>query len=278
MTTGQKISEKLKTKSEKWTTSLLIYYCISTIVYSSKSITIHYSLFTEFSSLLCSNIPFISLIIRMYEKEKKVIRFSMIILFLSLMIVYVIWYQIKGNTLQKQIIEEYTQEQQTTLYTPPQDIDEDTQEQYTIEENNNDEEIRTETTITEHMTGRENIKVLSGTSIFYGKVDIIEKLGIKHQYALMDGTGTRFIYLWNPSYDFASIARALKGSIYTMTTEKEILENKLFGNKVVFINLPEYKEKEVIMLIYRRDGIRMIQIAFDIYHQSKSYLKSLFID
>lgn len=86
------------------------------------------------------------------------------------------------------------------------------------------------------------------------------------------------MYLGTPSYDFASIARALQGSIYTLATEQDILQNKLFGNKVAFINLPEYKDKQVLMLIYLNDGIRLIQIEYNLYHKSKAHLKSLFID
>jgi len=106
------------------------------------------------------------------------------------------------------------------------------------------------------------IKLLSGTSIYYGSIAVIEKLGIKYQYALADETGTWFIYLGTPSYDFASIARALKGNLYTMATEQELIQNKLFGNKVVFINLPEYKDKQVLMLFYLSDGIRLVQMDY----------------
>lgn len=122
------------------------------------------------------------------------------------------------------------------------------------------------------------IKLLSGTSIYYGTIAVIEKLGIKYQYALADEKGIRYIYLGTPSYDFASIVRALKGSLFTLATEQDIIENKLFGNKVVFINLPEYKDKQVLMLIYMDDGIRLVQVEYSLYHKSKAYLKSLFID
>ena len=122
------------------------------------------------------------------------------------------------------------------------------------------------------------IKMLSGTSIYYWSIAIIEKLWIKYQYALTDDKGIWYIYLGTPSYDFASIARALKGSLYTVATEQDLLQNKLFGNKVVYINLPEYKDKQVVMLVYLKDGIRLIQMDVALYHKSKSYLKSLFID
>ncbi|HMS91450.1 MAG TPA: hypothetical protein PKC87_04475, partial [Candidatus Absconditabacterales bacterium] len=68
------------------------------------------------------------------------------------------------------------------------------------------------------------------------------------------------------------------GNLYTLTTEQDIIQNKLFGNKVVFINLPEYKDKQVLMLLYLDDGIWLVQMEYSLYHKSKSYLKSLFID
>jgi hypothetical protein len=128
------------------------------------------------------------------------------------------------------------------------------------------------------MNKNTTIKLLSGTSIYYWSIAVIEKLWIKYQYALADEQWIWFIYLWTPSYDFASIARALKGSLYTVATEQDLLQNKLFGNKVVFINLPEYKDKQVLMLVYMNDGIRLIQMEYSLYHKSKAYLKSLFTD
>ena len=49
--------------------------------------------------------------------------------------------------------------------------------------------------------------------------------------------------------DLASITKLLGGTIYVMNTEKEILENKLFGTKVTFINIPEYKNKTVLFMV-----------------------------
>ena len=95
---------------------------------------------------------------------------------------------------------------------------------------------------------------------------------------MADEKGIRYIYLGTPSYDFASIARALKGSLYTVATEQDLLQNKLFGNKVIYINLPEYKDKQVVMLVYLKSGIWLIQMEYSLYHKSKAYIKSLFTD
>ncbi|MBU0626710.1 hypothetical protein KKG31_00455 [Patescibacteria group bacterium] len=63
-----------------------------------------------------------------------------------------------------------------------------------------------------------------------------------------------------------------------MTTEEELATNKLFGDKVVYINIPEYKEKIVLMLVYIDEELWLLQIDYKIYHSSKTYIKSLFID
>lgn len=204
------------------------------------------------------------------------------LLFLALMIVYIVWYQVKWNELKKALTnEEWTWKQIVTIVAKTgteyiEEIPEYTWENLSWVTITWTTEVVSETWI--ESTKTNNIHMLSWTNMYYGKIDIIEKLGIKYQYALIDSTWTWFIYLGTPSYDFASIARALDGSIYTMATEQELIENKLFGTKVVFINIPEYKDKQVIMLIYTKDGIWLIQIDYTLYHKSKTYLKSLFID
>lgn len=210
------------------------------------------------------------------------------------MIVYIVWYQIKGEVLsvsQEQkdywtgvpiITMQQTEQGEKTTEIDDDDIVISTGITSSVVSSTTGttpttgiSQTKTETNTT---TWQDRIKLLSGTSLYYGKIDIIDKLGIKHKYALTDSSGVRYIYLGTPSYDFVSIARALKGNIYTMSTEQEIIENKLFGQKVVFINLPEYKEKQVLMLIYLPDGIRLIQIEYAMYHKSKSHIKSLFIN
>ncbi len=227
----------------------------------------------------------------MYTKDQKILRFSMLLLFLALMIVYIIRYQVKGIIV-KEPLQKQNMSSGIQIVSISGGMISDIADTWsTISDNSTTTWTLTKTWITtlwttivytgtssDAMVKNTTIKMLSWTSIYYGKIAIIEQLGIKYQYALTDSSWTWYIYLGTPSYDFVSIARALKGNTYTMATEQEILANKLFGNKVVFINLPEYKDKQVIMLIYMNDGIRLIQIDYWLYHKSKWYLKSLFID
>ena len=223
----------------------------------------------------------------MHNKEQKILKSSMILLFLALIIVYVVWYQVQGNQIKPTA---QTNSWPIQILSKSWDILPtisaiDDQEVYTEDiwfTTKTGETLPTTTGTTKTTTGtankNTNIQILSGTSIYYGPIAIIEKLGIKYQYALTDQSGSWFIYLGTPSYDFTSITRALKGTTYTIATEQELIQNKLFGNKVVYLNLPEYKDKQVIMLVYMDDGIWLVQIEYTRYHKSKAYLKSLFID
>jgi hypothetical protein len=121
------------------------------------------------------------------------------------------------------------------------------------------------------------IHILSGTNVFYGKIEVIEKLGIKYSYALIDTQNIYYINLGNPTYDFANITRNLGGSLYELKTEAEINQNKLFGTKITFINLPEYKDKKVVMIISWKGESWLVWVEYALYHKSKSYIKSLFI-
>ena len=87
-----------------------------------------------------------------------------------------------------------------------------------------------------------------------------------------------YINIWSNEYDFDDIARKLWWSTYKITTEQELLKNKLFWDKVTYINLPEYKGKKVLMLVYINKNIRLIEVENQLYYKSKWYLKSLFID
>ncbi len=217
----------------------------------------------------------------------------MMLLFLALMIVYIVRYQVKGTELKK-LIQPQTSWSGIQILTQSWDVAltitsaVDTTNLWFTTTGSVTTKTWTTTktwitisvpeTTTGTMKNNTSIKMLSGTSIYYWQIEVIEKLWIKYQYALTDDKDIWYIYLGTPSYDFASIARALKGSLYTVATEQELIQNKLFGNKVVYINLPEYKDKQVVMLVYMNDGIWLIQMEYALYHKSKSYLKSLFTE
>lgn len=214
----------------------------------------------------------------------------MMLLFLALMIVYIVWYQVKGNDLKQSMQTQNTWVSSVQITSKSWGlapaiglgIDMTGTAVSMITGNGASNTTWVIVSVVKPSTGttdkNTNIRLLSGTSLYYGSIAIIEKLGIKYQYALADEKGIWYIYLGTPSYDFTSIAKALKGNLHTLTTEQDLIQNKLFGNKVVFINLPEYKDKQVLMLLYLDEGIRLVQMEYSMYHKSKAYIKSLFID
>jgi hypothetical protein len=54
-----------------------------------------------------------------------------------------------------------------------------------------------------------------------------------------------------------------------------MIENNLPGQRMTFINLPEYKGKLVVMVVNIDQYSWIIQIPTKIYHQSKDTLKNI---
>ncbi|HMS91607.1 MAG TPA: hypothetical protein PKC87_05270, partial [Candidatus Absconditabacterales bacterium] len=118
----------------------------------------------------------------MYTKEQKVLRFSMMLLFLALMIVYIIWYQVKGNEL-KQIMQlqisgtdiQITPKSGNLIPTVNPVVDTNSGILGSIPDITGDKLPNTTGTtasVTKPTTGTinksTNIRLLSGTSIYYG--------------------------------------------------------------------------------------------------------------
>lgn len=119
--------------------------------------------------------------------------------------------------------------------------------------------------------------VLSWTKTYYWDLDFVNLLWISYKYALVDEKWIYYLNMWDYIYDFSDIARKLWWNLYIMNTEQEILSNQLFGDKITFINVPEYKNMKVLMLLDVNKQSRLLAVDYSIYHQVKSYLKSLFI-
>lgn len=121
-----------------------------------------------------------------------------------------------------------------------------------------------------------NGKMLSGTTEYFGMLDIVSILWEKPQITLQDSRWNYFAYYWD-HLDFIQTIKSLGGNIYEMVTESEILHNQLFGDKVSYINLSSFKDIRVLMVIEIDNDVWLLQIPADQYHYSKDYLKSLFI-
>ena len=122
----------------------------------------------------------------------------------------------------------------------------------------------------------ENIRLLPGTSEYFGTLDIIWILWEKPEYILQDSKWNYFAYYGN-HLDFIDTIETLGGNVYEMVTESEILQNQLFGDRVSYINLSMFKDVRVLMVIEIDDEVWLLQVPADKYHYTKDYLKSLFI-
>lgn len=215
----------------------------------------------------------------------------MIVLFSALMIVYLLLYQIKWDDIvdQLSIVENNQFEGSITtesLYEDELNLDKFDEESVMLDENLDDDTNSQENTKksdslfdSQSWTQQTNkIMILSWTSLRYGRVESVEKLWISYQYALKDEKDIYYVFLDPQRYEFDEIVRSLGGTTYTITTEKEMIENKLFWDKVTFINLPEYNKNKVVMLVEIDNLLRLLQVNYSIYHNSKWYIKQLFIN
>ena len=123
---------------------------------------------------------------------------------------------------------------------------------------------------------RTNTKKLPGTAEYYWMLDIVSILGQKPEFTLQDSKWNYFVYYGN-HLNFIQTVKTLGGNVYEMVTEAEILQNQLFGDRVSYINLSTFKDVWVLMVIDIDGDVRLLQIPANEYHQSKDYLKSLFI-
>lgn len=112
--------------------------------------------------------------------------------------------------------------------------------------------------------------------MYFGAVESVELLGLEPEYLLKDAKGFYYAKL-EKEPNLKKTVQDLNGSVYTITSEAELLKNQLFGDKISFVNLPEYKNKLVIMLVASDDEYWLVQMEYGKYHQSKNYLKTLFI-
>jgi len=122
-----------------------------------------------------------------------------------------------------------------------------------------------------------NVKLLPGTTEYFGTLDIVSILWEKPKYTLQDSKGNYFAY-YGDHLNFIETVETLGWNVYEMVTESEILQNQLFGDRVSYINLSMFKNVWVIMVIRIDEDIRLLQVPYNKYHYSKDYLKSLFIN
>ena len=198
-------------------------------------------------------------------ENKKVITSSLIVLFLSLSMVYSLTYMKKATLFKaaarnwNEIVKQ-TESQDVWTLTKDEDTSDTSKETASssvslgwssksswVTNSNTQTPSRTESTDSKRLAVM-NSKMLSGTTEYFGVLDIVSILGQKPEFTLQDSKWNYFVYYGN-HLDFAQTVRALGGNIYEMVTESEILQNQLFGDRVSYINLSMFKDVRVMMVI-----------------------------
>ena len=221
-------------------------------------------------------------------ENKKVITRSLIVLFLSLTIVYSLTYQKKESLFKAALRswneitnQAWTQNGWSVTQNSTPSKDSKTSDSVSLwgtlgwvnDSNIQTTEAKTEGSVSLAYT---NTKKLPGTTEYFGTLDIVSILDQKPEYTLQDSRWNYFAY-YGDHLDFVQTVQTLWGNVYEMVTEKEILQNQLFGDRVSYINLSMFKDIRVLMVIEIDGDVWLLQIPADKYHQSKAYLTSLFI-
>jgi len=242
-----------------------------------------------------------------YNNESNTVKWSIVVLCVSLALVYVVLYYVKWDVFKWNwnnvvamnntwiTLSEISDEQDYSMKSDTWNIDvpSQTNSLFNSSDWNNTSTINTEAnnnqwglTIIDLSNPNTNLNtdnglsemvVLRWTHTYYGDLDFVNLLWISYKYALKDDKWIYYLNMDGYTYDFSDIARKLWWNLYIMNTESEILANKMFGNKVTYINIPDYANKKVLMLIDVNNQSRLLAVDYPIYHASKSYLQSLFI-
>ena len=241
-----------------------------------------------------------------YNYESNTVRWSIVVLCVSLSLVYVVLYYVKWDVFKwawNEVVAmnntwltvseiDNSQDYSMKADTLNNDLPSQTTWLFNHSDSSNVQEVNNNTSSNNQWsltiidlsnpnnfdtTTLSEMVVLRWTHTYYGDLDFVNLLWISYKYALKDDKWIYYLNMDWYTYDFSDIARKLWWNLYIMNTESEILANKMFGNKVTYINIPDYANKKVLMLIDVNNQSRLLAVDYSIYHASKSYLQSLFI-
>lgn len=122
---------------------------------------------------------------------------------------------------------------------------------------------------------KSTIKVLPSTSIYIWWLASLQKLGLIYDYILKDDKGIYYVRLAQ-NQDLAALARSYNGNTVEIVSDADLQKNQLFGDMVTFINIPQYANNIVLMVVDIKEEKRLIQIDYTMYHENKQYIKERF--
>ena len=228
------------------------------------------------------------------EREKKLVSLCLLILFVACVVVYLLLYQVRGKELLSlwsaltsswdqvdslvsgQILDSALSGEDFWLLDDLSWVSNSNIATWSDAQSSSGILSQTASTGVVPTIQTDGIKQLSGTQLYFWVLDSAEVLGLSPDYVLSDNKERYFAYFAQEPATLKKTVQQLGGNVYSIRSEADLIKNELFGDRVDYINLPEYKDKMVIMMVKIGDELRMLQIPYKIYYQSKPYLKSLF--
>lgn len=127
----------------------------------------------------------------------------------------------------------------------------------------------------------ETIVPLSGTYLWEGVMKSAELLWLSDniQYILKDISNTHYAYLGSDFTErLEAVVLQLGGNIVEINDKNDIKHNLLFGERVQFVNLPEYEGVKVLVVVFFNSprDVRLLQVDADQRYQQKIALAEAF--
>lgn len=122
----------------------------------------------------------------------------------------------------------------------------------------------------------ETRRILSWTTLTSDAL-LADVIGVEYRYALRDKKGIYYLNLGSSKQDLRALLQTQWWNTFSLDTPVNILANQLFGDHVMFLNMPQYLNKTVLMVVDIQWERRLIQVAYDQYHTSKKHIAQTFI-
>lgn len=109
-------------------------------------------------------------------------------------------------------------------------------------------------------------------------MDILRTLGIGYEYILKDDLyNIYYVYVGrDKEYNLPRIAKEFGGKAIEVYSEKDIINNLYFGDRVTFVELPQYANVKVNVFIQIGNDLWMIQDDASQYRAHKKHIRKLF--
>lgn len=130
----------------------------------------------------------------------------------------------------------------------------------------------------QEVLGTSSGTILSGTTLYYGSLDILKTLGIRYEYILKDAKYDIFYaYIGkNVSYNIGDLVRGIWWKTVEIYAKNDIINNLYFGDRVIFVEWPQQTSAITNVFVRMWSDTRMIQDVTWQYKQHKRHIRSVF--